>query len=87
MRVTQDEWLIRLIGHDPTIDGSADDDHRIVELSRDVAFHLVAKGIDIILDEDFWAKAERASMRRRSMWSTEMTSAHTVCPDADVPTR
>lgn len=65
VRITKDEWLIRLIGHDPTIDGYADYDHRIVELSQDVAFQLVEKGIDVILDEGFWAKEERALLRRR----------------------
>jgi predicted kinase len=65
VRITKDEWLIRLVGDDPTIDGYADYDHRIVELSRDVAFQLVEKGIDVILDEGFWAKEERALMRRR----------------------
>ena len=65
VRITKDEWLIRLVGNDPTIDGYADYDRRIVELSRDVAFQLVEKGIDVILDEGFWAKDERASMRRR----------------------
>jgi predicted kinase len=53
VRITKDEWLIRLIGNDPTIDGYADYDHRIVELSRDVVFQLVEKGIDVILDEGF----------------------------------
>lgn len=65
VRITKDEWLIRIVGNDPTIDGYADWDHKIVELSRDVAFQLVAKGIDVILDEGFWAKDERALMRRR----------------------
>ena len=65
VRITKDEWLIRLIGNDPTIDGYADYDRRIVGLSRDVAFQLVEKGIDVILDEGFWAKEERALMRRR----------------------
>ena len=65
VRITKDEWLIRLIGNDPTIAGYADYDRRIVALSRDVAFHLVAKGIDVILDEGFWAKDERALMRTR----------------------
>jgi predicted kinase len=64
-RITKDEWLVRLIGNDPTIDGYADWDRRVVELSRDVAFRLVATGIDVILDEGFWAKEERAAMRRR----------------------
>lgn len=65
VRITKDEWLIRLIGNDPTIDGYADYDHKIVQLSRDVAFQLVEKGIDVILDEGFWAREERALMRRR----------------------
>jgi predicted kinase len=65
VRITKDEWLIRLVGNDPTIDRYADYDHRIVELSRDVAFQLVEKGIDVILDEGFWAKDERALMRKR----------------------
>lgn len=65
VRITKDEWLVRLIGHDPTIAGYADWDHKVVGLSRDFAFELVAKGIDVILDEGFWAKEERAAMRRR----------------------
>src|SRR3712207_3512751 len=54
-----------LFRSDPTIDGYADYDHRVVELSRDVAFQLVGKGIDVILDEGFWARDERALIRRR----------------------
>jgi predicted kinase len=65
VRITKDEWLIRLIGNDPTIEGYADYDQKIVELSRDVAFLLVEKGMDVIIDEGFWAKEERASVRRR----------------------
>ena len=65
VRITKDEWLIRLVGNDPTIDGYADYDHRMTELSRDFAFQLVGNGIDVILDEGFWAKEERALMRRR----------------------
>ncbi len=65
VRITKDEWLIRLIGNDPTIEGYADHDHMIVELSRDVAFELVAKGIDVILDEGFWSRDERTAMKRR----------------------
>jgi predicted kinase len=81
MRITKDEWLIRLIGNDPTIDGYADWDHRVVALSRDVAFRLVAKGIDVILDEGFWAKEERAAMRRR----IEATGADAVLYYLDTP--
>jgi predicted kinase len=74
VRITKDEWLIRLIGHDPTIDGYADYDRKICDLSRDVAFQLVEKGIDVIIDEGFWAKAERIALRRRieGMGATEV---------------
>jgi predicted kinase len=65
VRITKDEWLIRLVGNDPTIAGYAEYDRRIVELSRDVAFQVAGKGIDVIIDEGFWAKDEWALMRRR----------------------
>jgi len=74
VRITKDEWLIHLIGHDPTIDGYADLDRKVCELSRDVAFQLVAKGIDVIIDEGFWEKEQRVALRRRieEMGATEV---------------
>lgn len=65
LRITKDEWLIRLIGNDPTIDGFEHYDHIIVGLSRDVAFQLVEKGVDVILDEGFWEKEQRVELSRR----------------------
>ena len=64
VRITKDEWLIRLIGNDPTIEGYAELDHKICGLSRDLAFQLVEKGIDVIIDEGFWEKELRDEMRR-----------------------
>lgn len=65
VRITKDEWLIRLIGNDPAIDGFEEYDSRISELSRDVAFQLVEKGIDVIIDEGFWEKELRVELRER----------------------
>lgn len=65
VRITKDEWSIRLIGHDPTIEGYAEHDQRVIALSRDFAFYLAGKGIDVILDEGFWEKDQRTDMRRR----------------------
>ncbi|MGH2549241.1 MAG: AAA family ATPase [Thermomicrobiales bacterium] len=65
VRITKDEWSIRLIGNDPTIEGYAEHDHRIIELSRDVAFQLAGNGIDVILDEGFWEKDQRNQLRQR----------------------
>jgi predicted kinase len=65
VRITKDEWSIRLIGNDPTIDGYEAWDKKIIGLSRDVAFYLAEKGVDVIIDEGFWAKAERDEMKRK----------------------
>ena len=65
VRITKDEWSICLIGNDPTIDGYEEWDTKIIELSRDVAFQLVEKGIDVIIDEGFWEKEQRVKMRKR----------------------
>ena len=56
---------------DPTIDGYADHDHRIIDLSRHVAFQLAANGTDVILDEGFWSREERRAMR----WQIEALGA------------
>jgi predicted kinase len=66
VKITKDEWSIRLIGNDPTIDGYAQWDRKIIDLSRDVAFYLAGKGIDVIMDEGFWEKETRDEMRRRA---------------------
>jgi predicted kinase len=65
VRITKDEWSIRLIENDPTIGGYAEWDQKIIGLSRDFAFYLAEKGIDVIMDEGFWAKEEREELKRR----------------------
>lgn len=65
VRITKDAWLIRLIGHDPAIEGYAELDRRVCALSRELAFDLASKGIDVILDEGFWSRQERADLKQR----------------------
>src|SRR5215213_4179017 len=81
VRITKDEWLIRMVGNDPTIDGYEDYNRRMWELSRAVAFQLAAKGIDVIIDEGFWLKEQRDEMRRR----TEDVGAQAVVYYLDTP--
>ncbi len=81
VRITKDEWLIRMVGNDPTIDGYEDYDHRMCGLSRDVAFQLAGKGIDVIIDEGVWAKEQRDILRRRS----EEVGARAVVYFLDTP--
>jgi predicted kinase len=66
VRITKDEWLIAMIGNDPTIDRYEDYHHRMCGLSRDIAFHLAGKGIDVIIDEGVWEKEQRDLLRRRA---------------------
>ena len=82
VRITKDEWLIRMVGNDPTIEGYEDYNRRMWELSRDVAFELAAKGIDVIIDEGFWVKEQRDEMKRR----TEEAGARAVLCYLDTPT-
>ena len=66
VRIVKDEWSIRLIGNDPTIEGYAEWDSKIIDLSRDFAFYLAGKGMDVIMDEGFWEKETRDEMRKRA---------------------
>jgi predicted kinase len=65
VRITKDEWSIGLIRNDPTIDGYEQWDTKIIEVSRGVAFQLAEKGVDVIMDEGFWAKEERDQLRNK----------------------
>jgi predicted kinase len=81
VRITKDEWLIRMVGNDPTIDGYEDYDGRMCGLSRDVAFQLAGKGIDVIIDEGVWLKEHRDILRRRA----EEAGARAVVYYLDTP--
>lgn len=81
VRITKDEWLTRIVGNDPTIDGYEDYDGRMCGLSRDVAFQLAAKGIDVIIDEGVWLKEQRDILRRRA----EEAGAQAVVYFLDTP--
>lgn len=81
VRIVKDEWSIRLIGNDPTIPGYAQWDRKIIDLSRDVAFYLAEKGIDVIMDEGFWERETRDEMKKR----TEVIGAKVVMYYLDTP--
>ena len=66
VRITKDEWLIQLVGNDPTIDGYEGYDSRMCRLSRDGAFQLAPKGIDVIIDEGVWLREQRDTLRKRA---------------------
>ncbi len=65
VRITKDEWLISLFGHDPSIPDYDKYDQQICEISRRIAFQFAEKGVDVIIDEGFWEKEQRDKMRNK----------------------
>jgi predicted kinase len=65
LRITKDEWMVRIFGNTPVKENFATLDHNVTQLARDVAFQLVERGIDIILDEGYWAKSHRDELKDR----------------------
>jgi predicted kinase len=66
LRLTPDEWHIRLFGHDM---GDKDHDarHDLVEsLLWDMATRVLVLGVDVILDFGFWGRSERDDFRSRA---------------------
>jgi predicted kinase len=66
LRLTVDEWHIRLFGQDAE-DPQHDARHSLVEtLQWDVASRSLALGLNVILDFGFWARDEREDYRSRA---------------------
>lgn len=66
LRLTPDEWQVRLFGQDAA-DPEHDDRHgRIESVQWEVAGRALVLGIDVILDFGFWTRAEREDFRSRA---------------------
>jgi predicted kinase len=66
LRLTPDEWHLRLFGQDAA-DPQHDARHSLIEaLQWEVAERALALGIDVILDFGFWAREEREDFRTRA---------------------
>lgn len=70
LRLTPDEWHIRLFGQDFTLDfihPEHDARHTVVEeIMWDVAARALQLGNNVILDFGFWGKSERDDYRARA---------------------
>jgi len=66
LRLTPDEWQIRLFGQDAE-EPEHDARHTLIEtLQWKVASRALALGINVILDYGFWAREEREDFRSRA---------------------
>ena len=57
--------MIHFFGNSPLIDHYDDYNRRIIDIATNMAFELVAHGVDVIIDEGFWPKAQRVEIVKR----------------------
>ncbi|MDO8610520.1 MAG: ATP-binding protein, partial [bacterium] len=66
IRITKDEWIIKIFGNKITSDKNFEVyDHNIIELARNISFQILKSGGDVIIDEGFWAKSQRDEMKKK----------------------
>jgi len=66
VRITKDEWMIKIFGNKITSDKNFEEyDKNVIELSRNIAFKILESGADVIIDEGFWAKSERDGLKKK----------------------
>lgn len=66
IRITKDEWMIKIFGNKITSDNNFEEyDKNVIGLARDTAFKILKSGGDVILDEGFWAKSQRDDMKKK----------------------
>ena len=66
IRVTKDEWIIKIFGNKITSDKNFEVfDKNITELARDIAFKILRAGKDVIIDEGFWVKSQRDDIKKK----------------------
>jgi predicted kinase len=74
LRITKDEWMVKIFGNIADTPSFHGYDTKVTELSRTIALQMLRQGVDIILDEGFWQKSQRDEMRK----SIEKTGANAV---------
>lgn len=81
LRLTTDEWHVRLFGQDAE-EPEHDARHNLIEtLLWRIAMRALVLGIDVILDFGFWAREEREDYRLRA----KQLGASSVVHFLDVP--
>ncbi|MCC7364016.1 MAG: ATP-binding protein [Dehalococcoidia bacterium] len=66
IRITKDEWVVRIFGRGIASDAEFEDyDSRVTELATELAFKLLEAGVDVILDEGYWTRDHRDSIKEK----------------------
>jgi predicted kinase len=66
IRITKDEWIIKIFGNKITSDKNFEKyDKNITELATDIAFKILKAGKDVIIDDGFWVKSQRDDIKKK----------------------
>lgn len=66
IRITKDEWIIKIFGNRITSDKNFEAyDKNMTELATDSAFKILKSGKDVILDEGFWVRSQRDDIKKK----------------------
>jgi len=66
IRITKDEWIIKIFGNKITSDKNFEKyDNNITELATDIALKILKSGKDVIVDDGFWVKSQREDVKRK----------------------
>ena len=66
VRLTADEWLLRVFGDDLTMAENEQYRDRMERTLLDLAMRMLELGVDVILDFGVWSRAEREEFRARA---------------------
>ena len=89
VRITKDEWMVRMFGNKITSDKNFEEyDHNIIDLTREFAFKILKSGSDVIMDEGFWAKSQRDEMKQKAInVGAKPVLYYVECPAAEMRKR
>jgi predicted kinase len=66
IRITKDEWMVRIFGSKITSNNQfAEYDKNVTALTKEVAFKILERGKDVIIDEGFWEKSYRNEIKKQ----------------------
>ena len=66
VRITKDEWVIKIFGNKITSDKNFEIyDKSITKLATDIAFKILRSGGGVIIDEGFWVKSQRDDIKKK----------------------
>ena len=87
IRLTHDEFMVKLYGRGMPCDVFRSNYDRVDEMLWNMAEKIVKTGTDVIMDYGFWSHKDRAKAYERAKKLTEKVVFHSVCCSMDVAKR